>query len=443
MITDESLRIVKATAPLVKENAVAITSTFYPKLLGRNPELYNYFNETNQKKSTQADSSGIPLSAQCPGFALARNKDNEDEKINGNTQTKALADAIIAYAMNIENLGNLSGLVSRMCHKHAALGIEPQHYQLVHDNLMEAIGEVLGDAVTPSVAAAWSEAVMALADICISTESDLYQQAAKLQWKGTREFVVSKVIPEAADIVSLRLEARDGKGTCPFLPGQYITVFEKPPGKKYFAPRHYTVTSQPGDAYYQITVKHVQGEDGHTGAMSTYLHDKSVGDTVLLGPVFGPCPLHEFASQDRTAVFVSAGVGITTTVAMLPQAKTLYKDVVVFHADTSPETMAFRDHLQDALVGDHDAGSAALDLSFSDNDAPRVPFQSEGKLDTAKIVDKLKNMNVSFPDGAEFFICAGSTTTPLVYKGLGACGVTPERLHMEYFGPFVTVELDD
>ena len=36
-ISDETIAIVKATAPLVKENAEKITSTFYPKLLGRHP----------------------------------------------------------------------------------------------------------------------------------------------------------------------------------------------------------------------------------------------------------------------------------------------------------------------------------------------------------------------------------------------------------------------
>jgi hypothetical protein len=36
-ISDETIAIVKATAPLVKENVEKITSTFYPKMLGRHP----------------------------------------------------------------------------------------------------------------------------------------------------------------------------------------------------------------------------------------------------------------------------------------------------------------------------------------------------------------------------------------------------------------------
>jgi hypothetical protein len=36
-ISDETIAIVKATAPLVKEHVNEITSIFYPKMLGRHP----------------------------------------------------------------------------------------------------------------------------------------------------------------------------------------------------------------------------------------------------------------------------------------------------------------------------------------------------------------------------------------------------------------------
>ena len=40
-------------------------------------------------------------------------------------------------------------LLSRVAHKPASLGLRPDQYQVVYDNLMWAIGDVLGDAVTP------------------------------------------------------------------------------------------------------------------------------------------------------------------------------------------------------------------------------------------------------------------------------------------------------
>ena len=56
-VSQQSLAIIRATAPVVKDNAEAITSVFYPKMLGRHPELYKYFNETNQRKVEPGASS--------------------------------------------------------------------------------------------------------------------------------------------------------------------------------------------------------------------------------------------------------------------------------------------------------------------------------------------------------------------------------------------------
>ena len=61
-------------------------------------------------------------------------------------------------------------LLSRIAHKHASLGIRPDQYQVVHDNLMWAIVDVLGDAVTPEVAAAWDEVYWLMANALINQE---------------------------------------------------------------------------------------------------------------------------------------------------------------------------------------------------------------------------------------------------------------------------------
>src|SRR4051794_6297001 len=53
-------------------------------------------------------------------------------------------------------------------------GHRPDQYQVVYDNLMWAIADVLGDAVTPDVAAAWTEVYWLMADALINQERGLY-----------------------------------------------------------------------------------------------------------------------------------------------------------------------------------------------------------------------------------------------------------------------------
>ena len=428
IISEKSLDIVRATAPVVKENALKITGTFYPKMLGRNPWLFDFFNESNQRAGRQAGAFSEFLSGNTTGEDLAM----------GSAQQKTLADAIIAYALNIDNLDELSETVTRIAHKHCALGIKPEHYQIVHDNLMEAIGEVLGSAVTADVAAAWSEAVMALAKIFIDVESKLYNETEKTQWSGNREFIITEIIQETSNVSSFRFKPTDSQGTCPFTPGQYVTVYEKPAGREYFAPRHYTVTSEPGDEYYQISVKKLEDpaapeDPSHDGVMSGYLHSAKVNDKVHLGPIFGP-NLMASGDNSRVAAFVSVGIGITPTVAMLQSALEVRPRAAVFHADTNGTSHPFRKHLEEKLS---EAGGI-LSYSYARPEAEdeKSAYYSGGKLTGEKIVRTLKAANIDATKGTDYFVCCGPRSTQPIVNELVDQGVPKECIHLEYFGPF-------
>lgn len=141
LLSAESVAIVKATAAVVAEHARKITDTFYQTMFTNNPEALAFFNKTNQKIGKQP---------------------------------KALANAVVAFALNIESLGNLAGAVDIMAHKHCGLNVLPVHYSIVESNMMLAIAAVLGDAVTPEIAAAWNEALKALSKILYTREEELY-----------------------------------------------------------------------------------------------------------------------------------------------------------------------------------------------------------------------------------------------------------------------------
>ncbi len=69
-------------------------------------------------------------------------------------------------------------VLRRIAYKHVSLGIRPEQYTIVGRHLMAAVGEVLGDAVTAEVAAAWDEVYWLFAAQLIAEEARLYQQAA-------------------------------------------------------------------------------------------------------------------------------------------------------------------------------------------------------------------------------------------------------------------------
>ena len=140
----EAMAIVKATAPVIEKHGVAITTAMYARLF--------------QNKAVEAM------------FDKAAQESGE--------QPRRLANAILAYAKNIDKLDALTAAVERMVQRHVETGVKPEHYPYVAEALLPAIREVLGaDVATDEVLAAWGEAYWMLADILIAAEAQAYETA--------------------------------------------------------------------------------------------------------------------------------------------------------------------------------------------------------------------------------------------------------------------------
>jgi nitric oxide dioxygenase len=134
---------------VVGENIQEIARRFYDHMVTEHPELLDgLFNRGNQADGRQQ---------------------------------QALAGAIAAFAGYLVNTPDQlpDHLLSRISHKHVSLGLRAAQYQIVHDNLMWAIVDVLGEAVTAEVAAAWDEVYWLMANMLINKERGLYN-AVKL-----------------------------------------------------------------------------------------------------------------------------------------------------------------------------------------------------------------------------------------------------------------------
>ena len=119
-------QIVRDTLPLVGARIDEIAPCFYRRMFTARPELLrNTFNRGNQAQGAQQ---------------------------------KALAASVATYATLLVDPDAPSPreLLSRIGHKHVSLGITEDQYDIVHEHLMAAIVEVLGeDVVTAEIAAAW------------------------------------------------------------------------------------------------------------------------------------------------------------------------------------------------------------------------------------------------------------------------------------------------
>ncbi len=251
-LSQKTIDICKATAPIVAENGVAITATMYRHMLGDNPQLRQVFNSANQ-------SCGVEKTRASQTEAFSH--EMFTDRSGAGKQQATLAQAIYAYVANIDNLEALTPAVLRIAHKHASLDIRPEQYPIVGANVLRAIKEVLGEAATDDIMAAWQEAYEVLAELFIKLENQLRDENAKKPggWTGFRKFVVARKVKEADNVYSFYLKPQDGGSLPPYKAGQYTCFRLAVPGYDW-APdqilhRNYTLSDFSGGDHYRVSIK--------------------------------------------------------------------------------------------------------------------------------------------------------------------------------------------
>ena len=409
-LTPERLKIIGETAPAVAPKVAdgTIPRRFYEIMLGENPELRAYFNMTNQRTKRQP-----------AAFAQAMFEPQQ-------SQAQVLAKSVLGAVEHLQNLEAIKGPAQRIVHKHCALGILPHHYQIVHDNFLAATADVLGDAVTPEVADAWSGALLHVAEFFIEQEKALYDQTTAMErnWDTHEpaEFVVREVERSARSMTSLYFERADGSPPPSYQPGQHITLCENPTDEQYFAPRHYTIAAPaPIGNAIRICVRHLQGgDDEPAGLMSTFVNTAvKVGDNLKLRPPFGGFS-SDLATPYEQVAWVTAGAGITMALAMIAPMAQAGKRIAHWHADKGEASVAHAQELSDAPLHAslryYDAGSQAFSLD--------------------ELVVQLADNGIDVMDSkTTVFICCAPEMILAVRNGLQQKGVPIDRIFYEAYGP--------
>ncbi|KAF7932828.1 uncharacterized protein EAE98_004127 [Botrytis deweyae] len=405
-LTPQQIDIIKATVPVVQEYGTTITTAFYKNVLDANPALNNIFNQTNQK--------------------------------NG-AQPRALSGALAAYAANIDNLAVLSDAVERICQKHASLFIRPEHYPIVGKYLLEAMGQVLGAALTPEILDAWTAAYNQLAQIMIDREAQLYREAG--EWKEWRDFKIAKKVKESSIITSFYLEPVDGKPLPLFKPGQYISVQVHVPDFGYLQSRQYSLSDRPNEKYYRISVKR---EDAvvlpevntpvEAGVISNTLHDsKNEGDIVQVSPPQGEFFLDLQQNVDSPVVLISAGVGLTPMVSILNTLveRRSSRPISYIHAARSKEVDAFHAHVQEIASSQSNVNSWVFVKNLPADDYGHPVKDLAGRMDLSKVKDDALHLDDSL---TVYFICGPGGFMNDMSKSLQTFGVRKDRIKLEVFG---------
>ncbi|WP_087686677.1 globin domain-containing protein [Pandoraea sp. PE-S2R-1] len=393
MLSAASRPYIDASVPVLRDHGLAITRHFYASMFEAHPELRDLFNMGNQASGAQQQS---------------------------------LASAVFAYAANIDNAAALAPVMERIVHKHVSVGITPAHYPIVGRYLLAAIKDVLGDAATPELIAAWDEAYWLLAGELIAAEARLSERT-QAPLGALRELVVTDVDRETEHIVSYYLQTPEGTSPGEFVPGQYVSVAVTLPDGLHQR-RQYSLSDTPTAPHWRITVKREDASNGKpAGQVSNWLHaNLKAGDRIQVSPAYG-----EFTTTLDAAhplVLLSAGVGITPMMSMLATlaANGSRREIVFAHAARNTAHVALR---RQWLHAGTQLPHLRVATFFE------TPLASEREGTDYTFAGRMDVTRLPLPEGADYLLCGPTPFMQTQWRALRDQGVPAERIHREVFGP--------
>lgn len=379
MLTEQEKDIIKQTVPLLKEKGTEITSIFYPKMFKAHPELLNMFNQTNQKRGMQSS---------------------------------ALAQAVMAAAVNIDNLSVIKPVIMPVAYKHCALQVYAEHYPIVGENFLKAIQDVTGLEEHDPVIQAWAKAYGVIADVFIQIEKEIYDQ---MMWIGFKPFKITNIKQESEDIKSFTVETEEYDFS-EFTPGQYITVDVSSDKLPYRAKRHYSIVSGEKNHLTFGVKRDVTTE--HEGEVSTILHDEiKEGDMINLA-----APVGGFVLENTTEpqLFLGSGIGVTPLVAMYEAASAKGLDTQMVQVAENEQHLPFKDNFN-SIASHYD--NAKLYTHLKDK---------QGYIGTEELQAFLANK-------PEIYICGGTKFLQSMIEALKSLNYDMDRVHYETFIPRLSV----
>jgi nitric oxide dioxygenase len=391
MLSPSSRELIHASVPVLRTHGESITRRFYTRLFDAHPDLRNLFNMGNQQSGAQQQS---------------------------------LASALYAYAANIDNQAALAPVVSRIVQKHVSLGVRAEHYPIVGENLLAAIGETLGEAATPELIEAWAEAYGLLADALIREEARVYREKGMQPGEFMPVRVARKHV-ESRTVTSFYIEALDG-GTLPdFQPGQYISVALHVDALGLRQARQYSLSLSSRTDFWRISVKREAD-----GSVSGVLHDAiRPGDILEVSVPCGDFVLDEH--PDERLVLIGAGIGITPLLSMLHTSQDRWpqRPITLLYATRDGAHHPMKDEVERL-----DRANARLDVSVW-YEAPRsedrvgADHSHTGRMDLGHIDQPL------LPSDGRYYICGPDVFMLQQRDALLARGIDPQRIQYEVFGP--------
>jgi ferredoxin-NADP reductase/MOSC domain-containing protein YiiM len=251
-------------------------------------------------------------------------------------------------------------------------------------------------------------------------------------WKGFRNFIVHKKVPESQTITSFYLVPEDGKPLPVYMPGQFLTFRLSIPGHPTPFIRTYSLSECPCHAeYYRVTIKREPPpRDPAIISGSNYFHNLvEPGTRLQVAASRGDFFLKP--QEETPVVLLSGGVGLTPMVSMLNAIVDSGKNRPTWfvHGTRNGIHHAMCKHMRRAAAGND---NITVHIRYSQprpEDVKGREYDSTGHVDVDLLKELLPNKDM------DFYLCGPPPLMNSMLKGLWDWGVPESRIRFELFGP--------
>ena len=239
---------------------------------------------------------------------------------------------------------------------------------------------------------------------------------------GFLRLTVTAIHHECADVLSLTLQAAEGKPLPMALPGQYVALRLQTTagGRPLF--RSYSLSSPLSNERYRISVKIEPG-----GLAGTWLQEHvRVGDTLEASSPRGSFILQ---SGEGPIVLLSAGIGATPVLAMLHAlaSERSTRQVFWLHAARDREHHPFAAEVRGLML------TLANARSYICHSRPDPQERLGEDFDVAGHLSRSILTGIGVPTDADVYLCGPNRFMADMKEALEAIGTAAQRIHTEIF----------
>ena len=250
------------------------------------------------------------------------------------------------------------------------------------------------------------------------------REQEQLCWNGYRKFVVQSKVQEADNVYSFYLFPHDCKPLPLFRPGQFLTFRLDVPGIEKPVVRCYSISNHPNPHYFRITVKRVPG-----GMVSNHLID-AVDEGAILDV---QAPRGEFrmdVHEQRPAVLIAGGVGVTPFVSMLGAVAGAKsgREVTLVYGVRNGREHAFASWLKELIATCENIRVVTVYSEPSETDEAAGGFDYAGFVNAELLKSVLPSNNF------DFYLCGPPPMMNSVMDELRGWGVPATSIRTEAFG---------